>query len=186
MAIKYTQVPEKYMFQPGDILEFTGSEKTKLAAYQPVIFHHYSGETAKVTFPEGSEFADPDRLPVRNGSLPQWVEITALRRYADTSTRIETKISVWGKQQVTDKTPTLLQGTETMSLKITTSHKVNGVETSALTAELQAEMIAAQQKRIDALEKVEAKTKQIKAAIKELREELSAFVAHLDSLPEKK
>ena len=71
-----------------------------------------------------------------------------------------------------------------MSLKITTSNKVNGVETSTMTATQQAEMIAAQQNRIEILEKVQPKTKKITASIKELKDELAAFIAHLDSLPE--
>lgn len=72
----------------------------------------------------------------------------------------------------------------TMSLKITTSHKVNSQETKDMSASQQAELIEQQQKRIESLEKVKPSTKKIAASIKELKEELAAFVAHMDSLPE--
>jgi len=74
--------------------------------------------------------------------------------------------------------------TATMNLKITTSHTVQGKETKELSASTQASLIKEQQNKIKALEDVEPKTKKITASLKELREELATFVAHLDSLPE--
>lgn len=74
--------------------------------------------------------------------------------------------------------------TPNMSLKITTSHTVQGKETKELSASTQASLIKEQQNKIKALEDVEPKTKKITASLKELREELATFVAHLDSLPE--
>lgn len=74
--------------------------------------------------------------------------------------------------------------TPNMSLKITTSHTVQGKETKELSASTQASLIKEQQNKIKALQDVEPKTKKITASLKELREELATFVAHLDSLPE--
>ena len=101
-----------------------------------------------------------------------------------TTARTYNKLVATSAQSTKTLLPPFKKEIPTMSLKITTSNKVNGIETNAMTASQQAELIAVQQNRIEILEKVEPKTKKITASIKELKNELAAFVAHLDSLPE--
>ena len=72
--------------------------------------------------------------------------------------------------------------TNTMSLKITTSHKVNGIETKDLNPEQTAAMIIESSERIAGLEKVEPKTKAITKLISTLQSELDVFVAHMNGL----
>lgn len=69
-----------------------------------------------------------------------------------------------------------------MSLKITTSYTVTGVETKKLTVEATAELIRVQQQTIKALKDVSPQTNAMEKRIAVLEDELTAFVNHMDSL----
>jgi hypothetical protein len=100
-----------------------------------------------------------------------------------TSDKLAEKVVNSGNIDKNYKPPTSQE--KEMSLKITTTHVVNGQETKNLSPETVAHLITTATDKIEKLSKVKVQTKSIEKLIKDLHQELDTFVKHMDSLETK-